>query len=182
MRRVPRAGCHEVGQGLPVTVLAQAGGHRLHRLAPAVQQQAPQTDPTSPPLIRPRERLEHLRRESEFGQDRELEALKGVHPVRRRPPQRAAPSAAATGPALRSGRPVQPAAGGPTQPSPAATMAFREVHPESRRPIVSAFLQRSPVRPVREPRRAAAKVLCTARAGPRWRAGRGRPGRGPCAG
>jgi hypothetical protein len=52
-----------VGQGLPVPVLAQAGGHRLHRLAPAVQQQAPQTDLTPPSLIRPRERLGHLRRE-----------------------------------------------------------------------------------------------------------------------
>ncbi|MFF6999962.1 NADP-dependent oxidoreductase [Streptomyces sp. NPDC008313] len=32
MRRIPRAGSDNVGQGLPVPVLAQAGGHRLHRL------------------------------------------------------------------------------------------------------------------------------------------------------
>ncbi len=51
-----------MGQGLPVPVLAQAGSHRLHRLAPALQQQTPQIDPVPPPLIRPRERLEHLRR------------------------------------------------------------------------------------------------------------------------
>lgn len=41
-----------MAQGLPVLALAQAGGHRLHRLVRAVQQQA-----------RPRERFEHLRRE-----------------------------------------------------------------------------------------------------------------------
>jgi hypothetical protein len=37
MRRVPRAGGDEAGQGLPVAVLVQPGGHRLHRLAPPVQ-------------------------------------------------------------------------------------------------------------------------------------------------
>ncbi len=52
-----------MGQGLPVPVLAQAGGHRLHRLTPAVQQQTPQIVPAPPALSRPRERLEHLRRE-----------------------------------------------------------------------------------------------------------------------
>lgn len=52
-----------MSQGLPVTVLAQAGGHRLHRLATAVQQQTTQIDPAPPTLIRPRERLEHLRSE-----------------------------------------------------------------------------------------------------------------------
>lgn len=63
MRRIPRAGGDEVGQGLPVTVLAQAGGHRLHRFPAAVQQQSAQIDLAPPTLFRPRERLEHLRRE-----------------------------------------------------------------------------------------------------------------------
>ncbi|GAA3311319.1 hypothetical protein GCM10020295_80690 [Streptomyces cinereospinus] len=63
MHRLPRAGGDEVRQGLPVAVLAQPGGHRLHRLAPPVQQQAPQIHLAPPALIRPRERLEHLRRE-----------------------------------------------------------------------------------------------------------------------
>ncbi len=61
--RVPRAGGDEVRQGLPIAVLAQACGHRFHRLAPPVQQQAPQIDRPPPALIRPRERLEHLCRE-----------------------------------------------------------------------------------------------------------------------
>ncbi|WP_221889409.1 IS982 family transposase [Streptomyces sp. WAC 01325] len=47
---------------MPVAVLTQPGGHRLHRLEPPVQQQPPQIHLAPPALIRPRERLEHLRR------------------------------------------------------------------------------------------------------------------------
>lgn len=63
MRRIPRAGGDEVGQGLVVAVLTQLGGHRLHRFALPAQQQSPQIHPAPPTLIRSRERLEHIRRE-----------------------------------------------------------------------------------------------------------------------
>ncbi len=63
MSPVPRAGGHEVGQGLTVAVLAQPGGHRLHRLAPPVQQQPSHIRLSPAVLIRACERLEHLRRE-----------------------------------------------------------------------------------------------------------------------
>lgn len=52
-----------MGQHLPVPSSPRSGGHQLHRLARAVQQQTPQIAPAPPSLIRPRERLEHLRLE-----------------------------------------------------------------------------------------------------------------------
>lgn len=63
MRRLPRAGADEVGQGLTVAVLTQPDGHRLHRFPLPVQQQSPQTHPAPPTLIRPSERLGNIRRE-----------------------------------------------------------------------------------------------------------------------
>ncbi|MDX2939118.1 hypothetical protein ACNJZD_00135 [Streptomyces ipomoeae] len=52
-----------MGQRLPVAVLTQPGSHGFHRHTPPVQQQPPQIHLAPPALIRPRERLEHLRRE-----------------------------------------------------------------------------------------------------------------------
>lgn len=88
IRRIPRAGGDEVGQGLPVAVLAQPGGHRLHRFAPAVQEQTPQIHPAPPTLIRPRERLEHIRREvlqtaPDFIQLPRCHTRSTTHPIKR---------------------------------------------------------------------------------------------------
>ena len=88
MRRVPGTGGDEVRQSLPVAVLAQPGGHRLHRLASAVQQQAPQIDLTPPALIHPRERLEHLCREvlqitPDRGQLPTQHTRSTTHPIKR---------------------------------------------------------------------------------------------------
>ncbi|GHK05925.1 hypothetical protein SY2F82_77220 [Streptomyces sp. Y2F8-2] len=93
MRRLPRAGGDEVGQRLPVAVLTQPGGHRLHRLAPPVQQQPPQIDLAPPALIRPRERLEHLRREvlqitPDRGQLPTQHTRSTTHPIKRTRHQR----------------------------------------------------------------------------------------------
>ncbi|MEV4502899.1 hypothetical protein AB0K19_12960 [Streptomyces klenkii] len=52
-----------MSQGLPVAVHTEPGRHRLDRLALPVQQQPPQMHPAPPALVRPRERLEHIRRE-----------------------------------------------------------------------------------------------------------------------
>ncbi|MCY0932498.1 hypothetical protein OTB20_41490 [Streptomyces sp. H27-H1] len=54
----PDRGRYELLQLLMVH--AEAFGHRLHRLAPAIQQQAPQIQATLDPLIPPHQRREHL--------------------------------------------------------------------------------------------------------------------------
>lgn len=63
MRGIPRAGSDEVRQRLPVAVLTQTSRHRLHRLAPPVQQQPAHIRLPPPPLIRTEEPVEQLRRE-----------------------------------------------------------------------------------------------------------------------
>lgn len=56
----PTGWWHEVVQRLIVHLPAQAGGHRLDRLAPAVQHQPPQVALTVGTLVLARQRLEHL--------------------------------------------------------------------------------------------------------------------------
>jgi hypothetical protein len=58
-QRIPRRLVHELLQGLHVPV-RQPLGHRLDRLAPALQHQTPQITRTPPPLIPPRHRGEHI--------------------------------------------------------------------------------------------------------------------------
>lgn len=57
--RVPRRLVHELLQSLHVPV-RQPLGHRLDRLAPAIQHQAPQITLAPPPLIPPWQRPEHI--------------------------------------------------------------------------------------------------------------------------
>jgi hypothetical protein len=52
-----------VCQRLTVAVLAEAGRHRLHRLAPPLQQQSAHIRLPPAPLIRTEEPVEQLRRE-----------------------------------------------------------------------------------------------------------------------
>lgn len=58
-QRIPRRLVHELLQGLHVPV-RQTLGHRLDRLAPAIEHQAPPITLTPPPLIPPRQRPEHI--------------------------------------------------------------------------------------------------------------------------
>lgn len=61
-RRIPRRLAHELLQGLHVSV-RQPLGHRLDRLTPPVQHQAPEVAHTPPALILPRQRPEHITHE-----------------------------------------------------------------------------------------------------------------------
>ncbi len=58
-QRVPWRLVHELLQGLHVSV-RQPLGHRLDRLAPPVQHQAPQITGAPLPLVPPRQRGEHV--------------------------------------------------------------------------------------------------------------------------
>ncbi|GAA5702420.1 hypothetical protein Save01_03237 [Streptomyces avermitilis] len=50
-------------QRLTIAVLTKAGRHRLHRLAPPLQEKPPHIRLPPPPLIRTKEPVEQLRRE-----------------------------------------------------------------------------------------------------------------------